>query len=99
MIVAACVVYFGRRKAVLTGSRANAFIVTAYDHARIEVVVSSTQIPESRMARLRELGLRVGYLNIRIESDPAMAGAKVIDDNPPPVSFDAKRKSLPLGSR
>ncbi len=56
-------------------------------HAIREVVVSSTQIPESRMARLRELGLRVGYLNIRIESEPAIAEEIMIKDNGAPVSL------------
>ena len=56
-------------------------------HGIREVLVSSALIAESRMTPLRDLGLRVGYLNIRIESEPAIAEERMIIDNGAPVSL------------
>jgi UDP-GlcNAc:undecaprenyl-phosphate/decaprenyl-phosphate GlcNAc-1-phosphate transferase len=57
-------------------------------HAIREVVVSSARIPESRLARLRELGLQVGYLHIRIESDAeGIVPAAMIYHNDAPARF------------
>ena len=45
-----------------------------------EVLVSSPQIPESKLVHLRRLGLGVSYLNLRIEREPDWAAPKLVNE-------------------
>ena len=45
-----------------------------------EVLVSSPQIPESKLVHLRWLGLGVSYLNLRIEREPDWVAPKLVNE-------------------